>query len=948
MVAALRTILYRLGWPVRVIVLLAICSPAGYSMNQASGGAGRHADTADCRTGITVTYAPAEPSQKFIDLYGETGIAITSFRAACSRLQEASVWLHEASSGLIAAQLSKGSPYGPVIATGAVSGRSAGKQRIDFSGRIFLEEGEIYYLKIFKGEPATVSGSVARAAQNAEEVTGYNLYGPVAYDLAHELVFDRWEGARPSAMRYEQRKTFRDGYTEALNQALNSTEDVFGEQVLRLPEGPTYENVKDYLTPLKLMGTSITESGVYYLPFGRPLNTAGYGPVALHVGDGSQLITPSSAGSKMTVYVGEEGQERYGFAEARLEQERLEGGYLPILINTYTDVSGVSYRQESFSDYTFASTELISFVKIAVKGKPSGTTRVKLNLLFSDKDLNLEGTVLKSGDKVRALVSPGAVLEGNSLFYQVDLKQETEQVFYMARLLHPSACATQAIDAAYYEAEKEELKTYWDQELAKGAVMEVPEERINQARKGLLIQNLYMGYLYSIGNSYQSWYQPEGNDAARILGEYGFLDHQKAIHQVLLSVPFRRYRTWEMGELLSHAAQYFHISRDTAYMRRHQEKLIAYMEDFGKQMAASEFGVLNMEAFSGDIAERLVYLHHQAVAWRGLRDMAHVIYTLGDTGTGNKYLALADSLRSRLLQGLHAGKTVLPDSSIFLPTELFTKQKPEPYPRITDTKYGSYWNLCFPYVAASGLLDQPLLSGYYQYLKNYGAFFLGMVRFNYYPVPVGDYRRDGLPGYKTTGVDNVYGLNLSRVMATLDDADRLVLSFYAKLAHGMTRDTYVSGEGDTLGPYPGEYYRTSYLSPSSFNNSWFLLMLRLMLIRESDGENGVPESLYLAGATPRAWLEHGKQVKVERAPTLFGELGYTVQSELDDGKIRATIQLPDRVHTAREVVLRLRTPDKRVIRKVKIDGRVHKAFNPDQETIDLTGKSGTIQVVVQY
>ena len=179
-----------------------------------------------------------------------------------------------------------------------------------------------------------------------------------------------------------------------------------------------------------------------------------------------------------------------------------------------------------------------------------------------------------------------------------------------------------------------------------------------------------------------------------------------------------------------------------------------------------------------------------------------------------------------------------------------------------------------------------------------------MVRFNYYPVPVGDYRRDGLPGYKTTGVDNVYGLNLSRVMAMLDDPDRLVLSLYAKLAHGMTRNTFVSGEGDTLGPYPGEYYRTSYLSPSSFNNSWFLLMLRLMLIRDSDGENGIPERLHLAYATPRAWLEHGKQVKVEQAPTLFGKLGYTVQSALDSGKIRATIQLPDRVHTAREVMIR--------------------------------------------
>lgn len=902
----------------------------------------------DCDKGIKITHAAAVPSVKFADIYGDNDIVITSFVARCSRLKEAYIWINEESGGLIGAQIAQGGPYGQVIAVGGVAGRSVGKQRIDFANSVYLEAGKTYYLKLFKGEPATIRGAVARAAENSDDIQGYNTYGPVSHDLAHELLFDKWLGSPPENVRFDERKKLQVRYKNNVNKALRSNADLFGEEVLKLPAGPTYENIKDYLTPLKLIGTAVTESGVYYIPFGRPVNLAGYGPTALHLGDGSQIISQVSTGAKTTIFVGTTGQERYGFAEARLEQERLEDGYQPILINEYTDLSGVKYIQESFSDYSFATTELVSFIKITVRKENAKIDKVKVGLLFSDNNLVLEGSVLKSGNKVRALLTKGGKLsEGNKITYDLDLNKG-DQELYFARLLHPADCIGKEIDAHYYDAEKIELKQYWNNELAKGATFEVPEERVNHAWKNLLVQNLYMGYLYSIGNIYQTWYQPEGNDAARVMGEYGHLSRQKAIHEVLLSVPLRKYRTWEIGELLSHSAEYYHMSGDSAFIHQHREKFMSYLVDFEKQMNASANGVLNAEAFSGDIAEKLVYLHHQGVAWRGMRDMAYILKSLGDVSTGEKYLGLADSLKHRLLTALNESKTILPDSSIFLPTELFTKKKPLAYPRITETKYGSYWNLCFPYVAGSGLLDKQLLSGYYKYLKNHGAFFLGMVRFNYYPVQTGDYYKNGLPGYKTPGVDNVYGLNVSRMMAMMDDPDRLVLSMYAKLAHGMTRNTFISGEGDTIGPYPDEYYRTSYLSPSSFNNSWFLQMLRLILIAETDGKNGLPEKLHLAYSTPRSWLAQGKQIKVADAPTLFGKIAYVIDSDIQNGRINIRVTLPAQVDAASEVSIRLRTPDQKKIQNVSINGARHKKFDAAKETIDLTGKTGTLNITVRY
>lgn len=892
---------------------------------------------------------PGDPAEKFLNIHGDNDIAITSFVAQCSNLKEVYIWMLEEATGLISAQIVQGGPYGTVIANGNIAGRTKGKQQVLFSGQVFLNQGEIYYLKFFKGEPATIKGALARAAVKPEGIEGFNGYFRLSHILAHELVWGSSGPPSGSIVRNEK-KNFPAGYVEKLNLALNANKDLFGEEVLASREGPTYENVKNYLTPLKLMGTTATESGVYYIPFGRPMNLSGYGPVALHVGDGSQIISQSSAGAKTTVFVGNEGIERYGYSEARLEEEKLEDGYQPILINEYTDGQGIRYVQESFSDYMFSTTELVSFIKIRVDKGKSTHKVARLDLWFSDKDLVFDQNILRADGLVRAVFSPGAKLvAGNRISYELNIADGAREI-YVARLLHPSVCGLTEMSRAVFDGERSELKEYWDGELAKGASLEVPEQKVNEARKNLLIQNLYMGYLYSIGNLYETWYQVEGNDAAEVMGQHGYTRQQRAIHEVLLSRPPRKYRNWEIGELMAHIAQYFYLTGDTTFIHAHKNQFLGFMADFERQMSSPESrGVLDMANFSGDIDEKLVYLHHQASAWRGMRDMANVIKNLGDVSNGNKYLLVAEQLRERLVKGIDQSKSILPDSSVFIPTELFKKTKPLPYEQITKERYSSYWNLCFPYAAASGILDEKDLNGYYKYLKNHGAFLLGMVRFNYYPVAVGDYRRDGLPGYKTTGVDNVYGPNISRVVNTLDDPDQLVLSFYGKLAHGMTRNTFISGEGDTVGPYPDEYYRTMYLSPSSFNNSWFLQMLRLMLIAETDNKDtGTPEQLHLAYSTPRAWLEPGKSIKIADAPTRFGKLNYRIDSFIDKGLVKLNISLPENVAQAKKVSIRLRTPDKKSISSVLVNGVKHKDFDQDKETINLTGKRGVLDVKVRY
>ncbi len=130
-------------------------------------------------------------------------------------------------------------------------------------------------------------------------------------------------------------------------------------------------------------------------------------------------------------------------------------------------------------------------------------------------------------------------------------------------------------------------------------------------------------------------------------------------------------------------------------------------------------------------------------------------------------------------------------------------------------------------------------------------------------------------------------------------------------------------------------------APDNGTAGWFVENFRNMLVME-DGT-----SLWIARATPRAWLEHGKSIEVSDAPTLFGPLGYTIESQAHAGTITAKLDLPDRNPPAK-VILRLRHPDGAPMRAVTVNGKPWRKFDSVKETITLTGLRGQAEVVATY
>ena len=91
---------------------------------------------------------------------------------------------------------------------------------------------------------------------------------------------------------------------------------------LGAPNGPTYAGAAKHLAPLPYArgpgGVSLTDSGVYYLPFALPADPQGADSVELHVADGSEILARRVGGPSLSVLVGASGRERYGSCIARL------------------------------------------------------------------------------------------------------------------------------------------------------------------------------------------------------------------------------------------------------------------------------------------------------------------------------------------------------------------------------------------------------------------------------------------------------------------------------------------------------------------------------------------------------------------------------------------------------------------------------------------------------
>jgi hypothetical protein len=91
-------------------------------------------------------------------------------------------------------------------------------------------------------------------------------------------------------------------------------------------------------------------------------------------------------------------------------------------------------------------------------------------------------------------------------------------------------------------------------------------------------------------------------------------------------------------------------------------------------------------------------------------------------------------------------------------------------------------------------------------------------------------------------------------------------------------------------------------------------------------------------------MADGKRITVRNAPTHFGPVSYEIASHVAAGYIEATVDPPTR-NAPGAIVIRLRHPEGKPMRKVTVNGQPHTDFDAAREIVRL--KPATEHLVVR-
>jgi hypothetical protein len=167
-----------------------------------------------------------------------------------------------------------------------------------------------------------------------------------------------------------------------------------------------------------------------------------------------------------------------------------------------------------------------------------------------------------------------------------------------------------------------------------------------------------------------------------------------------------------------------------------------------------------------------------------------------------------------------------------------------------------------------------------------------------------------------------------------DDAKAAIRAFYSYMACAFSHSVYE--------PVEHRWTHGQYFGPPSTDGAWFELY-RHMLIHELDAD-----TLLLGQAAPRKWLQDGQRIEVQRAPTYYGRLSFTIESRAGSGQIQAAVTMPDRSRP-KVLLVRLRHPQGSPIRSATVNGRKWSDFDARKEWVRIEAPDQPqYSVVVRY
>lgn len=684
--------------------------------------------------------------------------------------------------------------------------------------------------------------------------------------------------------------------------ALKSNTDVLGEEVLAAGE-PSFSRVENYFPAMKrpraIVGVKnhqdfigVAWDGTLELGKGQP-GTFGRIQLSFHLGD------PPSP------YSGEGAVTR-----------SLLGGYLPV-VQTRWQFDGLLYEETVFGHSQNLSPDepLWAYVRLRVTNPRERESSVHITVYSTPA---LGGPVPSYSARIPA-------------------HQQHDFYFKTPNTVDPQHLVF-TISPVEFDQALNETETYWNKLLNQNMVIRIPETRVTDAYRAWLMYNFLnvpkIDGQYMIYDGRPFYEQVYGYSAALYcdaLSQYGYWkDTQEYLGSLVRTQRpdgeyLTIYGTPDNGAMLFALARHYALSHDLGWFKMVAPKMIKSCEWISRSRATTRvmqsgskpltYGLLPAGPAYCDYQTPVYSYVSDSYNWLGMHEAALAFQEAGMAAKGKQWLREANDYRDDILTSMQAA---LVDVGGFkaLPVEPLTQ-------RLLKQGGGDYYGLIAPGILESGIFgpNDARSSWITRYMDERGGLLLGLDRY-------------------ADGVDHAYTYGYALTQLRDGNIGKFLLTFYGMLAYGMSRGTYSAVEVTHLPLGINEL-----TLPHTYSNTQQLRMLRMMLVREEGND------LLLASGTPRAWLEAGQAISVQRAPTPYGVLSYSLVANAEGNQLRAIIE-PFSEGTdsyPEHVKLWVRTPKgSEKLKDVTLNGKSWSSFHEDVIELPGTMMRERLDIVARY
>lgn len=484
-----------------------------------------------------------------------------------------------------------------------------------------------------------------------------------------------------------------------------------------------------------------------------------------------------------------------------------------------------------------------------------------------------------------------------------------------------------------FDARLEECRTFWRAKLAAGAAIRVPEAAIDERIKaGLLHCDIAaLGrepngpVLATIG-----WYAPIGSESSPIIQFFDGMGWHKLAERSLefflarqradgFIQNFGGYQL-ETGPALWTMGEHFRYTRDIRWVRRIKPKLLKacdYLMAWRARNKKPELRGKGYGLIDGKVADPEDFFRSfmlNALSYIGLQRTGEMLKEVDPaqarrlTREARQYRA---DIRAAFYESIVRSPVIPLGDGTWMPTVPSWAEYPGPLSLYAE---GGKWFTHAAFgardsvIGALYLVIGEVLSG-----REIGTDILLKSHQQLFTV-------------RNAALTQPYYVRHDYTHLIRGEVKAFLKIYYNQLTALQDRQTYTFWE---------HYCQAS--QHKTHEEGWFLMQTRWMLWLEQDS------TLKLLAGIPRAWLENGKKIELDRVVSYFGPLNLQVESRLAEGVLSARVELLAPQRRPDSVVIRLPHPEGR--KALRVEGGV---YDPASETVTIKPFRGRADIKLMF